>query len=239
MEKQYYIYAHINHLGEIIYIGKGSDYSKGTRAYNWTGRPYPREEVDKIVILPMRYTNEMLAFEVEQIITEHYKNLGQCKYNKGTGTKHSENTKKIMMEKKIGYKHTDDWKIQHSEDISGEKNHWYGKHLSEEHKRKISEGHKNKSPQEKSEINNKRKKTWDNKTKEEIREWKMKISKANSGKKYTTPQKVRCLETGEVFNSIEEAIKWCNLKTTKSIKLVLKGKAKSAGGYHWEYIVEK
>ena len=39
----------------------------------------------------------------------------------------------------MGRKHTEEWKKKHSHDISGEKNWLYGKHLSEETKRKLSE----------------------------------------------------------------------------------------------------
>lgn len=39
----------------------------------------------------------------------------------------------------MGRKHTEEWKKKHSQDISGDKNWLYGKHLSEETKRKLSE----------------------------------------------------------------------------------------------------
>lgn len=46
--------------------------------------------------------------------------------------------------------------------------------------------------------------------------------------------KVRCVETGEVFNSIVDASKTYNLKPTH-ITRVCKGKRNMTGGYHWEY----
>ena len=48
-------------------------------------------------------------------------------------------------------------------------------------------------------------------------------------------KKVICIETKEVFNSIKEASMKYNLNGT-SISNCCKGKSKTAGGYHWEYI---
>lgn len=46
---------------------------------------------------------------------------------------------------------------------------------------------------------------------------------------------VRCVETGKVYSSVNEAAK--DAKRTQSMLVcALKGKAKTAGGYHWEYI---
>ena len=47
--------------------------------------------------------------------------------------------------------------------------------------------------------------------------------------------KVRCVETGEIFNSIKEAADKYKLKDTH-ITRVCKGRRKTTGGYHWEYV---
>lgn len=49
--------------------------------------------------------------------------------------------------------------------------------------------------------------------------------------------KVKCIETGEIFNSVEEAAsaKKCNIS---SISSCLHGKLKHAGGYSWEKVVK-
>ena len=44
--------------------------------------------------------------------------------------------------------------------------------------------------------------------------------------------KCRCIETGEIFNSISDAEKWIGC----GIRGCLRGEKKTAGGYHWEYI---
>lgn len=49
-------------------------------------------------------------------------------------------------------------------------------------------------------------------------------------------KKVRCIETGEVFNSIIEARESVNLKTSSNIINVCKGKNKKAGGFRWRYV---
>lgn len=47
-------------------------------------------------------------------------------------------------------------------------------------------------------------------------------------------RKVRCVETGQIFNSITEAGKAMNIDRLY-INECLSGKKKSTGGYHWEY----
>lgn len=44
--------------------------------------------------------------------------------------------------------------------------------------------------------------------------------------------KVVCLETGRVFNSLKEASEWCG---KGHVIDCLRGKAKTIGGYHWQY----
>ena len=50
-------------------------------------------------------------------------------------------------------------------------------------------------------------------------------------------RKVKCVETGEVFESIRAAAKWCNVPNS-TIVMLLKGKGRTAGGYHWIYADE-
>ena len=47
----------------------------------------------------------------------------------------------------------------------------------------------------------------------------------------TRNKKVICLEKNKIFDTIKEASLWCK----GSVIQCLKGKAKTAGGYHWEY----
>lgn len=54
---------------------------------------------------------------------------------------------------------------------------------------------------------------------------------------YKTSQgkKVRCIETGEVFNSTMDVQRQLGIKQ-QSISACINGKQHSAGGYHWEYL---
>jgi hypothetical protein len=49
---------------------------------------------------------------------------------------------------------------------------------------------------------------------------------------------VRCIETNEIFRNAAEASRFCGLKQGDIIYLCCKGKQKTAGGYHWEYVNE-
>lgn len=51
-------------------------------------------------------------------------------------------------------------------------------------------------------------------------------------------KKVRCIETGVVFNTMAEAAKWAGLKNHTSITNCCKGRQETSGGYHWEYYTE-
>lgn len=98
----------------------------------------------------------------------------------------------------------------HTEGRSGENNPNYGKHLSDETKRKISEKTKGKTLSEK--------------TKRKISE---KLSKP-----------VMCVETGVIFMNSTEASRWAGLRSGTHIRECCTGKRKTAGGYHWMYVKE-
>lgn len=52
-------------------------------------------------------------------------------------------------------------------------------------------------------------------------------------------KKVKNLETGTIYNSISEAGKAIGQQKGTNISAVIRGRAKSAGGYHWAYCDEK
>lgn len=54
-------------------------------------------------------------------------------------------------------------------------------------------------------------------------------------------KKVKCIETGQIFNSRQEASEWCGLASSTGISACINGKKKSAGKHpitkeplHWE-----
>lgn len=63
---------------------------------------------------------------------------------------------------------------------------------------------------------------------------KMKISKANYGANSGKARKVICLETGVTYGCISDAYRESGIDIT-SISRCCKGKAHTAGGYHWQY----
>ena len=79
------------------------------------------------------------------------------------------------------------------------------------------------------------------------KEAKEKISIASKSRKHcgnpNIMKKVQCIETQEIFNSLTDAAKWCNLKDPSTISSYLHGKGMSAGKHpitheklHWKYI---
>jgi len=52
--------------------------------------------------------------------------------------------------------------------------------------------------------------------------------------KIKSGKKIICVELSKIFDSIEEAKRFCNLKSATGIRSCLSGKRKTAGGYHWE-----
>ena len=52
------------------------------------------------------------------------------------------------------------------------------------------------------------------------------------------PKRVLCVETNIVYSSLAEAAKSCGLESKDKISLCCKGKRKTAGSYHWQYVDE-
>lgn len=111
------------------------------------------------------------------------------------------------------------------------KGKYLGSHLTKERREKISKS--NKGKKHSNETKNKIGKAHEGMKHSE--ESKKKMSKSHKGK---GNKKVINLDTGEIFNSISEAMeKYPNCGT--HISSVCKGKRKTAGGYHWTYYYEK
>lgn len=101
-----------------------------------------------------------------------------------------------------------------SESHKGANNQNYGKHRSAETRRKISESNKIK-----------------HKGMHHSAETRLKMSESQKGKH---AKSVICVETGTVYSSGREAAKSTGVSPT-AINNVVRGKSKTAGGYHWEY----
>lgn len=136
----------------------------------------------------------------------------------------SEETKNKISETNKGRKHSEETKAKISETKIGCKNHFYGKHHSEETKEKLSKANRGENNH--------------NYGKHLSEETKRKISNSRKGVSNTSrKRKVRCIETGEVYESVTCAGKEIGISYS-NISSVCNGKAKTAGGYHWEYVEE-
>ena len=115
--------------------------------------------------------------------------------------------------KTIGYKHTKEAKEKMKKARStaylGSGNPFYGKHHSEEQKKKWGEIRKG----------------LNHLTEEQIK---------NLRKSHFT-KAVLCVETGEVFDTIKTAAEKYNIVATH-ITRVCRGRRKTTGGYHWKYV---
>lgn len=176
----YYVYAYLRSkdsqtafAGTPYYIG----YGKGQRAFNKHRIPVPKDK-SKIIFLHENLSEDQAKdLEIQEIARYGRKDLGTGILtnltNGGEGVSgmiHSEETKKIMSEKK-----------------SGENNNFYGKTHSEEARKKISESKKGKPGS-----GNFRGKTHSEDTKKKISEYninrsdkhKVAFAKCNAGKKW-------------------------------------------------------
>lgn len=88
---------------------------------NWKGRKQSSEHIAKRV--EARKNNKTYDHSEET-----KEKISQSRKGKALGNQNS-----------VGYKHTDQWKIEQSERLSGENNPFYGRQHTEETKRKISE----------------------------------------------------------------------------------------------------
>ncbi len=102
-----------------------------------------------------------------------------------------------------------------------------GAYQSEEFRNKISmlvSGEKNPN------FNHK----WTDEMKQSLRE-KQKNNPMYQNETNPNAKKIRCIETGEVFNCMKYAQERFELKSTGSFTAAIK-KGKTAAGYHWEYV---
>ena len=114
--------------------------------------------------------------------------------------------------------HTDNyvWTPAQKQNRCGVNNPMYGKHLSEEHKKRISEAEKGRIP-------------W-NKGRKMTESERLQVREYNGNSK-----KVQCVETKVIFLSAREAGRQYHIAPSH-ISDCARGERKTAGGYHWEYI---
>ena len=251
--REFYVYEHIR-LDNMtcFYIGKG----KGERAYELERNDH-HDNISNmcghaVLIIKDNLTEEE-AFELERDTIEDYVfNLGYGIDIKGyddydhklphltnctwggegvSGLHHTEETKQKMSESLKGKQISEETKLKISESLKG-------KQISEETKLKMSEAKKGNVPWNKGiqlSEETKRKMSESFKGRKLSEETKIKMSE-NSYRK----QKVICITTGKIFNTIKEASNYYNV-VRQNISACCRGKYKSAGKLNgmrlkWKYV---
>ena len=245
----YTVYIHKNKINGKVYIGQtcqnpikrwdnGKGYITSTRFYNAIQK-YGWDNFEHIILYSGLSQEE--ANKIEQKLIKQYKAQNdQYGYNitsGGNNYSHSEETKqKIGKANSIALKgktHSQEQNKAISEKFTGKGNPFYGKHHTEETKKKISEsrGNGKYSGQNHPFFGQ-------HHTKESLE----KISQHRQGK---GGKKVLCEQTGEIFECMMDAARWCGLSTACSIGQCCLGKVKTAGKHPitkekltWRYINE-
>ena len=212
-EKKYTVYKHTSPEGK-VYVGCTG--SKPERRWGLNGRGYKFNDIMHKDIQKFGWDNfehEVLASDLSEIDAYELEKRYISEYDT-TNPQHGYN---IATGGKgaVGVSLSEERKADLLRYISGEKHYLYGKHLPEETRQKLSEAHKGeRNP---------------NYGKPRSAETRRKIGKGNS-------KKVRCIETGEIFDSVTAASIDKGILSNSCISAALHGRYKTSGGYHWEYV---
>ena len=233
----YTVYKHTCPNGK-VYIGitsqklenrwrKGKGYCKNT-LFHRAIEKYGWDNLKHETLFENLTKEEAEQKEIE-LISSHKSNERECGYNVANGGQcvgmFSEETKEKLRKANIGKKQSEETKRKISEALKGEKCYLFGKHLSEETKEKLSKAHLGKKLSEA--------------TRERMRERFKRESHPMLGRKGAdnpVAKAVLCVETNIVYPSITMASEQ-NKVDAASITNVCKGRRKTAGGFHWQYVI--
>lgn len=244
----YTVYIHRNKINNKVYVGQtcqkpekrwdnGRGYETSSKFYNAILK-YGWNNFEHIIIstnLSLEQANEL----EKQLIKKYNARNDAYGYNLdegGRNTRHSEETKRKIGEANHislqGKKWSEEHKKLISKKFSGKGNPFYGKHHSNETKKKISDSRKGKYVGESHPFYGKH----------HSDESKAKISNSRKNK---GGKKVRCINTGQIFDTMMDAARWCGLTNASSIGQMCNhiGNRKSAGRHPitgekllWEFI---
>lgn len=239
---------HKNKINGKIYIGqtsqdpekrwdKGRGYETSPRFFNAILK-YGWDNFEHIILYNNLSQEEANNIEVELIkkYCSQDENYGYNISSGGANFQHSEETKKkIGKANSIALKgktHSSEWSKKMSEKFSGEGNPFYGKTHSETTKKRISDSRKGKTAGINHPMYGK------HHTQQELE----KMSKNRQGK---GGKRVLCVPTGEIFDCMMDAARWCGLKNASSIGRCCMKKAQTAGKHPitqeklvWRYLDE-
>ena len=249
MENTYSIYIHRNKINNKVYIGQtkqkpekrwgknGEGYKTSVRFYQAIQK-YGWDNFEHIILfsnLTLQQANE-LEKKYIKLYNSTDDNFGYNIKEGGTNSNHSEETKQKIGKANsislLGKTHSEEWRKTMSKMFEGENNPFYGKTHSVETKKKISDSRKGKCSGEQHHFYGKKH------TEQELQ----KMSQNRRGK---GGRKIKCINTGEIFNTIADAARWCGLKNGSSISQVCLKQRNTAGKHpitleklQWEYIDE-
>ena len=206
-----YVYAIVNKVNLKLYFGSHSWEGTGLDPNYYGSGKIIKQAVkkygkDNFIVYPIKFYNsvEECRQAEEQLLTNYSIADNPYCYNIKNGA--------------VGWT---------SEDITGEKHPMYGKHFSEEHRKKLSKAMTGENNP------NYGKKITPNYGKHHTSETRNKISQANGGKPFVA------IKDGKVkiFASQAECSRVLGLHRP-NINACLKGKQKTAGGYSFKYVEE-
>lgn len=252
MTNNYYIYKHTAPNGK-VYIGQtcqkpenrfgknGYRYKNCTLFYNAIQK-YGWDNIRHEILFKGLTLEEANQKEVE-LIREYRSNERSFGYNLQEGGNNgspTDETRKKMSEWQIGKSLSEETKQKISKSRMGQKD-------SDETKKKKSDRNKGKqfSQETKMKLSKARAKKVTDEQKERIRQ----LGLLNKGKVYSEETKrkmseshkglngkrVLCIETNVIYDTISEAARCTNIDGG-NIGKVCNKKAKTAGGFHWEFV---
>lgn len=249
----YKVYVHIAPNGKRYYgitkrkvevrWNNGKGYSNNDHFYKAINK-YGWDNFDHIVIARGLTEEEAKWLEIELIrefdTTNRNKGYNITKGGEGTnGLKHSEETRKKLSEINKGKPLSEEHRKNISKSLKGHEvseetkqkmsETKKGRIFTEEHKQKISETMKGKTLSEET----KQKMSEAKKGRTLSEEHRKKLSENNPN-----ATKVYCVELDMVFNTVTEASKFVGC-SKMNISSVLRGRSKTAKGYHWIYAEDK
>lgn len=244
----YIVYSHVNKVNGKVYIGQtcrkpnerwrnGKGYIGNDHFYRAILK-YGWDNFEHNILFEGLSQDEANEKEIELISfydsTDYNKGYNQTIGGDGTnGYKYTDEQREAISRRQTGRNLTDEWKANISKAVRGENHPFYGKKLSDEHRKHLSEAHmglpshggmsgQHHTEESKKKISDALK---GHITTEETRK---KIGAANS-------KQVRCIETGVVYSGLPEAEEKTGCGKT-GICLCCNGRQKTCGGYHWEYV---
>lgn len=189
------------------YAGVMAEETKKKLSQKLKGRKLSKEQIEKLIAIN---TGKILTLETRQKISKAL--LGRKGWHRTL--QHNENMRKSL----TGKKRSAEICKKFSEMRKGMK-------LSKETREKIGNAHRGKK------ISDETRKKMSNAAKGKVvkQETREKMRKRMQ-------KKVRCIETGQIFESCLDATKYYGLKSHRSITIAVYDKTKTARKLHWEFV---